>query len=310
MVADHDEQPESLIIRPPSEWRSVLVRLTRGCQWNRCRFCGIYPALGEPGFSVRTVSEVKRDIDLLRARITRATTAFLGDADPLQIGLHPFIEIAHYLRDVFPEVTRLTCYARASTLWQLKASGIRHLAQAGLTRVHVGLESGDPDILRFHRKGQTPEIVASTGQWLRQAGIEVSFYVLLGMGGCDRWHAHIDNTVKVIEDAAPEFVRVRRIWLYGGEGSERSAECPLWQDIRSGAFTPQAAEGTVLELRRLIEKLGKVNTFLTCDHANNYVCVHGRLPHDRSAMLEVVDQFLRLPEAERQAHYETVGSSI
>ncbi len=309
MVAD-PEQPESLIIRPPSEWRSVLVRLTRGCQWNRCRFCGVYPALGEPGFSVRTVSEVKRDIDLLRARITRATTAFLGDADPLQIGLLPFIEIAHYLRDVFPEVTRLTCYARASTLWQLKASGIRRLAEAGLTRVHVGLESGDPDILRFHRKGQTPEIVASTGQWLRQAGIEVSCYVLLGMAGCDRWHAHIDNTVRVIEDAAPEFVRVRRIWLYGGEGSERSAECPLWQDIRSGAFTPQTAEGTVLELRRLIEKLDKVNTFFTCDHANNYVCVHGRLPCDRSAMLEVVDQFLRLPEAERQAHYETVGSSI
>jgi hypothetical protein len=309
MVAD-PEQPESLIIRPPSEWRSVLVRLTRGCQWNRCRFCGVYPALGEPGFSVRTVSEVKRDIDLLRARITRATTAFLGDADPLQIGLLPFIEIAHYLRDVFPEVTRLTCYARASTFWQLKASGIRRLAEAGLTRVHVGLESGDPDILRFHRKGQTPEIVASTGQWLRQAGIEVSFYVLLGMGGCDRWHAHIDNTVRVIEDAAPEFVRVRRIWLYGGEGSERSAECPLWQDIRSGAFTPQTAEGTVLELRRLIEKLEKVDTFFTCDHANNYVCVHGRLPCDRSAMLEVVDQFLRLPEAERQAHYETVGSSI
>jgi radical SAM superfamily enzyme YgiQ (UPF0313 family) len=309
MVAD-PEQAESLIIRPPSEWRSVLVRLTRGCQWNRCRFCGVYPALGEPGFSVRTVAEVKRDIDLLRARITRATTAFLGDADPLQIGLLPFIEIAHYLRDVFPKVTRLTCYARASTLWQLKASGIRRLAEAGLTRVHVGLESGDPDILKFHRKGQMPEIVASTGQWLRQAGIEVSFYVLLGMGGCDRWHAHIDNTVRVIEDAAPEFVRVRRIWLYGGEGSKRSAECPLWQDIRSGAFTPQTAEGTVLELRRLIEKLEKVDTFFTCDHANNYVCVHGRLPCDRSAMLEVVDQFLRLPEAERQAHYETVGSGI
>lgn len=87
------KQPESLIIRPPSEWRSVLVRVTRGCHWNQCRFCGIYPALGEPDFSVRTVSEVKQDIDWLRARISKATTAFLGDADPLQIGLDPFIEI-------------------------------------------------------------------------------------------------------------------------------------------------------------------------------------------------------------------------
>jgi hypothetical protein len=304
------EQPESLIIRPPSESRSMLVRLTRGCHWNRCRFCGIYPALGEPTYSARTVPDVKRDIDLLRTRVSRATTAFLGDADPLQIGLDAFVEITCYLRDTFPEITRLTCYARASTLWKLKEPGIQELAKAGLNRVHVGLESGDPDILRFHRKGQTPEIVTTTGRWLRHAGIKVSFYVLLGMGGRDRWKPHIDNTVRIVEDVNPEFVRLRRIWLYGGEGEDPSPECPLWQDIRSGAFIPQSAEGTVLELRRFIERLERVDTFVTCDHANNYVSVHGNMPHDRPAMLEVIDRFLQLPEEERQAHYEAIGSRV
>ena len=304
------EQPESLIIRPPSEWRSMLVRLTRGCHWNRCRFCGIYPALGEPTYSTRTVPEVKRDLDLLRTRVSRTTTAFLGDADPLQIGLDAFVEIARYLRDTFPEITRLTCYAWASTLWKLKEPGIKELAKAGLNRIHVGLESGDSGILRFHRKGQTPEIVTTTGRWLRDVGIEISFYVLLGMGGHDRWKPHIDNTVRIIEDVNPEFVRLRRIWLYGGEGSDPSPKCPLWQDIRSGAFIPQTAEGTVLELRRFIEQLENVDTLVTCDHANNYVNVHGSMPHDRLAMLEVIDRFLQLPEADRQAHYEAIGSRV
>jgi hypothetical protein len=304
------EQPESLIIRPPSEWRSMLVRLTRGCHWNRCRFCGIYPALGEPVFSARPISEVKEDMDMLRARISNAPTVFFGDSDPLQIGLEEFIEVTRYLREVFPEVTRLTCYARASTLWKIKEPGIRRLAAAGLNRAHIGLESGDPSILKYHRKGQTPQIVTATGKWLRNAGIEVSFYVLLGMGGRDRWRPHVDHTVRVVNDVNPEFVRIRRIWLYGGETSEDSPECPLWEDIRSGAFIPQTAEGTVLELRRLIEKLGKVDTFVTCDHANNYVSAHGRMPHDRLAMLEQIDRFLRLPEADRQAHYEAIGSRI
>jgi hypothetical protein len=259
---------------------------------------------------VRTVPEVKKDIEILRRRVSRATTAFFGDSDPLQIGLERFIEIVRYLRDAFPEITRLTCYARASTLWKVKEPGIRCLAEAGLNRVHIGLESGDPGILKFHRKGQTPEIVAATGQWLREAGIEVSFYVLLGIGGRDRWKPHIDKTIRVIENVNPEFVRIRRIWLYGGEGSERSSECPLWEDIRSGIFIPQTADGTVLELRLLIEKLRNVDTSVTCDHANNYVCVHGRVPHDRLAMLEVIDRFLSLPETERQAHYEAVGSRI
>jgi hypothetical protein len=253
---------------------------------------------------------VKKDIDTLRTRISRAPTVFLGDSDPLQIGLDEFIEILHYLRDAFPEITRLTCYARASTLWRAKGAGIRRLAEAGLNRVHIGLESGDPTILKFHRKGQTPEIVTATGQWPREAGVEVSFYVLLGMGGRDRWKLHIDSTVQVIENVDPEFVRIRRIWLYGGKGSGRSPECPLWEDIRSGVFIPQTAEGTVLELRRLIDNLKDVDTFVTCDHANNYVNVHGHVPHDRSVMLEVIGRFLSLPEEDRKAHYEAVGSTI
>lgn len=130
------------------------------------------------------------------------------------------------------------------------------------------------------------------------------------MVGRDRWKPHVDSTVRVIENTDPEFVRIRRIWLYGGEGSERSPECPLWEDIRSGVFISQTAEGTVMELRRPLKKLKNVDTAVTCDHANNYVCVHGRGPHDRLAMLEVIDWFLSLPEADRQVHYEAVGSRI
>jgi len=134
--------PETLIIRPPSERSSLLVRLTRGCKWNRCRFCGIYPHLGEPTFSRRTVAEVKHDIDLLKERHPnpRTENVFFGDADPLQVGVFAFMEIAQYLRQVLP-VKRLTSYARVSTLWKLKRAAIQDLAGAGLDRVHIGLES-------------------------------------------------------------------------------------------------------------------------------------------------------------------------
>lgn len=303
-------EPEQLVIRPPSEWRSLLVRVTRGCQWNRCRFCGIYAALGEPEFSSRAVEEVKRDIDTYCERCDGFETAFLGDADPIAIGLEPFLSILRHLGSRFPELTRTTCYARASTLRDLGEAGIRSLADAGLTRVHVGLESGDRDLLRYHRKGQRPETVIDAGRWCRSAGIEVSLYVLLGMGGRDRWTAHIDHSADVINAVNPGFVRLRRIWLYGLE-DDALHECPLHEDIRRGIFVPQTPEGTVVELRRLIQGIDvSPSTLLICDHANNYVRVEGRIPGDRDRLLAETDAFLALPEAERLSRYESIGSRI
>jgi hypothetical protein len=301
--------PEMPVIRPPSEWRSLLVRLTRGCKWNRCRFCGIYPHLGAPDFSVRTVDEVKHDIDLLSRLRPKAETAFFGDADPLEIGPEPFCEIAGYLLRIFP-VKRLTCYARASTLFSFGQESITALARAGLNRVHLGLESGDARTLHFHRKGQSPAMVKKVAARLKEAGIEISFYVLLGLGGRDHWQEHIAATARVINETKPQFVRLRRLWLYGDDSGIAGAECPLWQEIRAGTFVPQSPEGTVRELRLLLASVDDLATFVACDHENNYVHVSGMLNEDRKEMLAEIDSFLALPAAERDTHYAAVGSRI
>ncbi|MFH1215038.1 MAG: radical SAM protein [Pseudomonadota bacterium] len=308
-MAVQTPMPEMPIIRPPSEWRSLLVRVTRGCRWNRCRFCGIYPHLGAPEFSVRTVDEVKRDIDLLRRLRPRAETAFLGDADPLEAGVDAFLEIARYLRRAV-SVRRLTCYARAATLHKLKRQAIMDLAAAGLDRVHIGLESGSDAILRFHRKGQSADMVRQVADWLHEAGIEISFYVLLGLGGANQWQQHIRETARVINDTAPHFVRIRRLWLYDNGSGMPDSECPLWQQIRAGDFVPQTDEGTVHELRLLVSLLAAGDTFFACDHENNFVQVSGVLKQDREEMLAEIDAFLSLPAEARQVHYQEVGSRI
>lgn len=304
------EVPESLIIRPPSEYRSLLVRLTRGCKWNRCRFCGLYPHLGEPTFSKRTVAEVKHDINVISERSARSDTVFFGDADPLQIGLDEFIEIARYLRKVLP-VRRLTAYARISTLWKLKRDAIQELARAGLNRLHIGLESGDAKTLQYHRKGQSPKMVKEVSRWLKEAGVEVSFYVLLGLAGKDNWKKHITETAAVINETEPDFVRIRRLWLYQSDPVFSGLECPLYEEIRAGNFRQQTPEGSVLELRLLLEMLNDaLGTVLVCDHQNNYVRVSGVIKSDKMDMLKTIDDFLNQPESEKQRHYQAVGSRI
>lgn len=303
-------RPEPLTIRPPSEWRSLLLRSTRGCNWNRCRFCGVYPALGQPDFSVRPVDEVKADIDWYARHFPEGTTAFIGDADPLCRPLSESVELLDYLKNNLRHLERITAYARSGTLFRIGESGLRTLAAAGLSRLHIGLESGDLPTLKFHRKGQSPKMVISSALWAKSAGIEISFYVLLGLGGSDRWKEHVDGTVDVIDAVDPEFIRIRRIWLFTPESSQTVTACPLTADIQSGAFIQQTPEGTVLELRRLIERCGTVHSHLVCDHANNYLTVEGDFPADRTRMLGEIDVFLSLPVEVRKRHYREVGSRI
>jgi hypothetical protein len=303
-------RPEPLTIRPPSEWRSLLLRSTRGCNWNRCKFCGVYPALGEPHFSVRPLNDVLREIDWYAETMPEFETAFIGDADPLCRPLDESVHIIGSLKKRLPHLLRITAYARAATLYRIGAPGMRRLAQAGLARVHIGLESGDLATLKFHCKGQSPKMVVDAVSLVKSAQIEVSYYVLLGLGGCDRWKEHIDGTAAVINATDPQFIRLRRIWMFTSETDQVEVSCPLVKEIREGSFKQQTPEGTVLELRRLIAAIDGVGSHLLCDHANNYVNVEGTFPNDKASMIAAIDQFLALPPELRNRHYADVGSRI
>jgi radical SAM superfamily enzyme YgiQ (UPF0313 family) len=295
-------EPEQLVIRPPSEARSLLVRLTRGCNWNRCLFCGIYDLFGTP-YSSRSADEVKLDIDALAARHSGwFKTAFLGDANPLNMPAADLVDILKHLKAKFPEIQRITAYGRASSIWKKTDEELKTIREAGLDRLHVGMESGSDEVLRLQKKGTSSRQLIEAGQRARTAGFEVSFYLLLGLGGQALSKEHVDGSVRVINEARPDFVRVRRLWVH--PASRLSAL------IESGEFREQTPEGTVIELRDILSGLTCDGTYFTCDHANNYIQVHGELMKDKPGMLGVIDSFLSLPESDRKRHYESMPSVI
>jgi len=294
--------PEPLIIRPPSEAGSLLLRVVRGCHWNRCRFCGIYDLYGQP-YETRPLEDVLEDVDLLKAYGgDPPRTAFLGDADPLEMPASFLVPVLDRLRERFPSLERVTSYARASSVNKKTLEELKTLAEHGLDRIHVGLESGSDEVLRFQRKGAGRKLLIRAGRKVREAGIELSFYVLLGLGGRDRWEEHAVETAHVINETRPEFVRVRRLWVH--------PEARLAREVAAGNFREQTPEGTVRELRRLVEEITVEGTWLTCDHANNYVALHGRFLQDKAAMLRAADAFLGQSPEMRERHYRAVGSVI
>src|SRR3990172_3867247 len=152
-------------MRPPSEARSLLIRVMRGCPWNYCTFCSAYKDLPRKTL-LRSVEEVKGDIDELRAAcdetrrqgcVVEPKTAFLADSNAIIIKTADLAEIVRHLLRAFPSLERVTSYGRAKTVLAKDLEELRELRSAGLSRLHLGLESGDDGVLQMVRKGATSE---------------------------------------------------------------------------------------------------------------------------------------------------------
>ena len=294
--------PEQLVIRPPSEAASLLVRVVRGCDWNRCRFCGIYDLYGVP-FSRREVSDVKRDIDALKdLHGDRFRTAFLGDANPLVLPADFLCEVLIHLRTAFPSLRRVTAYGRASSLWKKTAEELERIREAGLDRIHTGMESGSSAVLALHRKGTHQAQLIEAGAKAKAVGFELSYYMLLGLGGRELQEEHVQGSITVLSAVKPDFIRIRRLWIH--------PLSPLRELMASGEFRAQEPEGTLVELRELVRGLDSEGSLLVCDHANNYLQLSGTLNRDRASMLKSIEDFLAQPDEVRQRHYQRVGDVI
>lgn len=137
--------------RPPSEANSLLLRLTRGCPWNRCAFCSMYK---QTPFERRPTEEIIKDIETAKKIYgPHPATVFLGDSNNLVLDADKLVEILHHLYRTFPKIERVTSYARARTLCKKSMEDLRSIRQAGLTRLHIGLETGDPELLKEIKRG-------------------------------------------------------------------------------------------------------------------------------------------------------------
>jgi radical SAM superfamily enzyme YgiQ (UPF0313 family) len=238
-------------------------------------------------FEVKPLHEVKEDIKQARQIYGAADTIFLGDSDNLVHKNLP--EIVAFIRKTFPETERITTYARAKTIIHRKMDYLKAVRRAGLDRLHLGLESGDEIVLERLSKGAKPEEMIQAGKKAKTAGFEVSFYVLSGAGGKDRWREHAINSGKVLNAAQPDFIRLRTLTI--------QYRTPLDEKLIKGKFLLTPPLERLEEVKLFLEKLDVKNCFLASDHMTNYLWagntlvyrgVSGILPADKDRMLETV----------------------
>jgi radical SAM superfamily enzyme YgiQ (UPF0313 family) len=278
---------EGPIYRPPSEADSLLVQATVGCPHNLCTFCMVYKQGVK--FKVRPTREVKEDLEEAAAAHGNAVrTLFLPAGNTIAMPTAALAEICRQAGSLFPRLERITVYGSAQYIVRKGLDNLQILAAAGLKRIHVGLESGDDEILARVRKGADSRTQAAAGALLRRAEMELNSYVILGLGGRERTEAHARETARVINEMAPQVMRLRTL--------VPKLHTPLLEDIQAGRFRMLSPHGVIRETIALLEGI-TVSTRVASDHYTNYLNVAGRLPEDREAMLSILQQALARPEA-------------
>jgi hypothetical protein len=318
-------------IRPPSEADSLCLRITRNCHWNRCTFCPVYKgetfSLRSAEDVIQDIDTIFRHTETLRTLmedtgqlpvevirklrhdlapteqlgfrvalnwfLAGMESVFLQDANSLIIKTVNLLKILNHLKQRFPQIRRITSYARSQTVAKLNNTDLRAIREAGLNRLHIGFESGSDRVLALVNKGATKALHIVAGNKAKAAGMELSEYYMPGLGGQDLSREHALESADALNQMNPDFIRIRSLAI--------SPQASLFEDYQTGRFKKCTDTMIIGELGLFLENLQNITSTITSDHfLNLFPEVEGRLPEDREKMVGILREFLNAdPEKQR-----------
>ena len=312
-------------IRPPSEAGSLLIRITRNCPWNRCTFCPVYKgtkfSLRPVEHVLTDIDKVHAYVEsLLGAQKQNGRSAhgsyaspslnldapdrmalqaarsfvasvmksiFLQDGNSLIIKPDDLVRILKHLKQAFPDIDRITSYARSHTIAKISDDDLCRFAESGLNRIHIGMESGSDAVLKKVKKGSDKATQILAGQKIKRAGMALSEYYMPGLGGRSLSRENALETADALNQINPDFIRLRTLALPEG--------APITEQYRSGDFVKMGEVETAEELLLFLENLNDIESTVKSDHVLNLFSeVEGRLPEDKGKMVSTVRSFLQL----------------
>jgi hypothetical protein len=311
-------------VKPSGESSSLLLRLTRNCKWDSCKFCNDFRG---NKFEIRNVSDVINDIDtarLMRDKIMNIAVmsgstmdtqkvismvlkdppnesfrnvalwllaggenVYLQDSDILAMKTKDIISVLTHLKFTFPSIKSITAPARSQSAVKRKASDFISLQQAGLTDIEIRMGSGYDPVLEFMQKGETSYQQIQAGHKIKDAGINLTEYVMLGLGGKNNLSNHAVGTAQTLNEIDPDTIKIRTLVI--------NNTFPLQADIINGDFFRATDEEMIYEERQLIENLNVYSNFQSNHVSNLLPEVEGKLPQDKNRLLLIIDTFLNMP---------------
>jgi radical SAM superfamily enzyme YgiQ (UPF0313 family) len=277
---------EGMIYRPPSEANSLILQVAIGCSYNGCTFCHSFQ---EKSFRIKSFEEIKEDIDEI-SPYGPIPRVFLADGDALIIPQTDLVRILSYLKERIQGLERVGIYANAVDVLKKNVDELKELKKLGLGIIYLGLESGNPEVLKRIKKNATAAQMIRAAKRVKEAGILLSVTVLLGIGGVELSQQHAENTGRVLSEMDPEYVGALSLIIVPGT--------PIDQELASGKLVLPTPFELIRELGTMIANCHFTNCFFASNHASNYLPLRIRMPAEKEKALELIRQVLKRKDPE------------
>ncbi len=269
-----------MIFRPPSEAESLILQVTVGCSYNRCTFCGAYRG---KRFRIRSFEEIQEDIDEVSPYFIRRV--FLADGDALVIPQKELSRILSYLRQKLKGLERVGIYANARDILRKGLEDLKELKALGLGIIYLGLESGDPEVLKRVKKNATVDQMIQAARKVKEAGILLSVTVILGLGGIEGSQSHARKTGEVLSEMDPDYVGALSLMIVSGT--------PMEKEIDERRLVLPTPFGMIQELETMIEHSHMTHCFFASNHASNYLPLRFWIPEEKEEALRRIREVLK-----------------
>jgi radical SAM superfamily enzyme YgiQ (UPF0313 family) len=273
---------EGDIYSPHIAGDDYILQCTIGCSHNQCTFCYMYK---NKQYRVRELQEILADIDLAKEAYDDVKKVFLADGDALSMPAIDLLKILDYLYTSFPGLVYVGTYASAASILNKTPAELKELRQCGLVEAHLGVESGDVEILRAVRKGASYAEMVEAGLRLKQSGIDVFVTAILGLAGkTDKAWNHAKNTARICNEIQPDYIGLLTVILQPGT--------ELFDKAQKKEFIMPDEWELLKELRLMLEHMELKHTGITSIHPSNCVSLEGWLPDDKVRLLETVTRLI------------------
>jgi radical SAM superfamily enzyme YgiQ (UPF0313 family) len=263
-------------------------------------------------FKIRSVDEVKRDLDIgARSKYSPSVhKLFFLDGNAMVTPVKKLLELTNYAMKIFPNLKRAGVYAHAKDILKKSDDDLKALSNAGLKIAYVGFESGSDELLKMVHKNATKMDFINAAKKLMKADITLSATFINGLGGGgneDISKAHALESADLVNKICPDD---ERIWYIAFLSLMVPQGTVMYERKLRNEFKEMNSYEILTELKLFIETINFPNKSANCifrsNHASNYLPLRGVLERDKSKILNLIESGLENRNILRAEHYRAL----